>query len=134
MSNILALPLVQLLISTGNQEDWIDALKYVVDDGSPDPPQLDLRGIKFRMEVRRRAVENEVIISASTDDGTMMIGATPNYGFLTINIDAAVMRTKKSGQYVGDILASDETFDRVCAVFDLTLVEGVTKLPVFTQP
>lgn len=134
MTNILALPLVQLTIVTGNQEHWIDSLKYVVEDGSADPPQLDLTGIRFRMEVRRRPEENEVIISASTDDGTMALGAFPDVGFLIITIDAEVMRNKRAGAYVGDILASDGEFERVCAAFNLTIVEGITKPPVFTNP
>jgi hypothetical protein len=132
-TNILALPLVRLTVETGTNEDWIDTLKYVVDDGSPDPPQLDLRGIRFRMEVRRRPEDHEVIISASTDDGTLTIGTSPDYGVLIFNIPDDIMKLKKAGVYVGDVLASDETFARVAIQIDLTVVEGITKPPVFAQ-
>jgi hypothetical protein len=134
MSNILALPLVRLTIETGNNEDWIDALKYVVDNGSPNPPQLDLRGIEFAMEVRRRPEDHEVIISASTTNGTIIIGQPPDYGILTISIPDDTMKLKKAGMYVGDVVASDEIHTRVAIQIDLTIVEGLTKAPVYVEP
>jgi len=53
-TNILAIPKVTLDAVTGNNEDWIDSLKYLVevDGGTIDTyPQLDLRGIRFEIRV-----------------------------------------------------------------------------------
>jgi len=68
MSNILAMPLVELQVTTSNNEDWIDSILYLVQTGDPSPPQLDIRGIIFDMEIRRSALEHEVLLSASTDN------------------------------------------------------------------
>lgn len=126
-TNILALPRVQVEVETGTNEDWIDSIKYVVDDGSLDPPQLDLSGISFDMEVRRAPPEHEVILSASTDVGDLYIGTYPDSGYLIIRIDDTVMRTKRAGSYVGDIVARDENYTRTTVQFELTIFEGVTR-------
>lgn len=129
-TNILAMPLVRLTIETGNNEDWIDSLKYVADDGSADPPQLDIRGITFMMEVRRRPEDHEVVISASSADGTISVAPDPDFGVLVIDVPDDIMKLKKAGAYVGDVLATDAEFARVVVQFDLTIVEGKTKPPV----
>lgn len=132
-TNILALPLVQAVIDTGNNEDWVDTIQWLVDNGSSDPstmPQLDLRGLEFQMEIRRMTADAEVIIEASTWEGTLGIGAPPNYGFLIIYVPlASVMQYKEPGSYVGDIIAIDPTapFTRVCVQIELTIVQGVTR-------
>ena len=129
-TNILALPTVIMSIETGNNEDWIDTIKYLVDDGSgitDQMPQLDLRGIDFEMEIRRRPENHEVVIRASTAEGTMAIGAAPNYGFLIIYVPLSTMQTQDAQSYVGDIRASDGNFSRVCAQIDLSIVLGITR-------
>jgi len=124
-TQILALPLAHLSIQTGKNEDWIDTVLYVV--GDVDGPQLDLRGIEFDMHVRRRPHDNEVLIHTTTKDGTLSIGSPPNVGYLIIHVPLAKMQYMFTGQYVGDIVARDDRFDRVCLTFDLTIIEGVTK-------
>jgi hypothetical protein len=130
-TNVLALPLVSFVVETGTNEDWIDTIKFVVDDGSsPDVnnlPQLDIRGITFDMEIRRSTSSHEVILAASTKDGRMIIGHPPDFGYLIINILVDEMKTRLPGSYVGDILASDELNSRVCAEVALTITEGVTR-------
>ena len=130
-TNILALPLVTATIITGNNEDWVDTIQYTVDNGSGAPssfPQLDLRGIDFLMEIRHQAADNEVVIQASTMDGTMAIGAPPNYGFLIIYVPLAeVMMYKEPGSYVGDIVAMDGNFTITAIQINLTIFEGVTR-------
>jgi hypothetical protein len=131
-TNILAIPKVTLDAVTGNNEDWIDSLKYLVevDGGTIDTyPQLDLRGIRFEMEVRREADDHEVILSASTDDGSLSIGSAPDYGFLIINIPYETMKAKFAGIYVGDVVASADNIDRVVIQMTLEIIEGVTKWP-----
>lgn len=124
-TSILSLPLAHVMIETGTNEDWFDSLLYLVGDEAG--PQLDLRGIGFEMEIRHRAEDAEVVITASTDDGGIKIGDYPDFGYLIINIDNDTMLTKRAGEYVGDIVASDELFTRRTVTIDLTIVEGVTK-------
>jgi hypothetical protein len=134
MSNVLALPLVEVTVETGNNEDWVDSIKFVVDTGTglppEDMPQLDLRGITFDMEIRREASDNEVIFAASTDTGTLKIGTPPDFGFLIINVPFAEMQEHLAGSYVGDIVGRDEQYRRVTVRIALSIVEGVTKPPV----
>ena len=128
----MALPLVTLSIQTGNNEDWIDSLKFLVEEeGSlvEDYPQLDLRGINFEMEIRRSPLDHEVVLHASIEDGTLAIGTPPDYGFFIINIPRAMMHTQLAGKYVGDVVASADGFYRVCLKMDLTITEGITKWP-----
>jgi hypothetical protein len=76
-TNLLAMPLVVMSVSTGTNEDWIDSILFLVDDGGDVQesfPQLDLTGIEFNMEVRRRAPDNEVVLRGSTKDGSLSIG------------------------------------------------------------
>lgn len=133
-TNVLALPLVAVSVQTGNNEDWLDSVKFVVDEGIGLPvdqmPQLDLRGIDFTMEVRRAATDSEVIIGASTANGTLLIGSPPDFGFLIINLLLVEMQNHAAGNYVGDIVGSDGINSRVTVAIDLIIVEGVTKQPV----
>jgi hypothetical protein len=126
-TNLLALPLASMTIDTGTNEDWLDTLCYVVDDGTPNPPQLDLRGISFAMEVRSSPPDHEVIILATTDNGGLRIGPAPDYGWLIFYIPLDTMKVKFPGAYVGDIVASDGTLSRRVITFDLNIIEGVTR-------
>lgn len=130
-TNVLALPLVSMTVQTGTNEDWIDSLKFVVNDASSldfnQLPQLDLSGITFAMEIRRAAPDHEVILSASTKDGQLIIGNPPDFGFLIINVALSDMATKQPGGYVGDIVASDSINSRVCVQISLSILEGITR-------
>ena len=130
-TNILAIPLVSITAQTSNNEDWIDAIKYLVLGAGAEEtwPQLDLRGILFEMELRRRADDHEVVISATTDDGTLLIGGPPDYGYLIINVPAAHMKLLNDGSYVGDIVARADDHARVAVQITLTVAEGITKWP-----
>jgi hypothetical protein len=130
-TNILAMPIVQIDVETGNNEDWVDVLQWTVDNGSGTPAtfaDLDLRGIEFELMVRRSAVDNEVIIAASTLEGTMAVGAPPNIGFLIwyVPLDE-VMQYKEAGSYVGDIVAMDGNFVRTVVQINLTIFEGISR-------
>ena len=130
-TNILAIPLVQITAQTSNNEDWIDSIKYIVEDVGPeeDWPQLDLRGISFEMELRRTQDDHEVVISASTEDSRLLIGGPPDYGFLIISIPVADMKLVTDGDYVGDIVARADGHARVAVQIGLTVIEGITKWP-----
>lgn len=124
-TNLLALPLVALEIQTGNSEDWIESIKYVVDE--VDFPQVDLRGIEFEMEVRRAAPSHEVVLSATSADGSIAVGEPPDYGFLIINVRFNEMKTLQAGSYVADIRGKDDRYTRICIQIDLTIFAGITR-------
>lgn len=129
-TNLLALPLLSLTIETGNSEDWIESIKYVVDLGDQTPednPQVDLRGIAFEMEVRRSSQAHEVVINASSDDGSIAIGDPPDFGFLIINVGFEEMRQMQAGKYIGDIRGKDDKYTRICIQIDLTIFDGITR-------
>lgn len=126
-TNILALPLGSMTVETGTNEDWVDAIVYLIDSDNPAAPQLDLRGIKFEFEVRRRAPDHEVILSGSTDDGKLFTVPPPDYGYLVISVPLEEMRTKFPGDYVGDIRAVADGQYRVTMQFTLAILEGITR-------
>lgn len=129
-TNLLAMPLVAMQVVTGTNEDWIDAVKFVVDDLSGDPdsyPQLDLTGIRFTMEVRRRPPDIEVVLRASTDDGTLSVGEAPNFGFLIINIDHEQVEMVRAGTFAADIVGEDDVTKRRVITMNLEIVQGVTR-------
>jgi hypothetical protein len=129
-TNVLALPLAQATIVTNNNEDWIDSFDYrvgpPVDDPSTAPP-LDLTGIKFTMMARRQPDDAEVIVLASTEQGTIMIGPPPDSNFLIIDVPLATMRTRAPGIYVADMVAADEVYQRTIMQIELTIIDGITK-------
>jgi hypothetical protein len=133
-TNVLALPLIAAAISTGNNEDWVDSFKFVVDDGTglavDAMPQLDLRGIIFEMEVRRAVGDSEVVLAASTVSGSLFVGQPPDFGFLVINVLLAEMQNMLAGTYVADIIGRDNFNQRVAIQIDLTIFEGITIRPV----
>jgi hypothetical protein len=136
-TNVLALPQAHLIIEVANNEDWIDSLVFLVSGSEPEPEperraarlhdQLDLRGIVFTMHVRRRPQDNEIVLTASTADGSLSIGAPPNVGHLIFYLPQAIMRQQWPGKYVGDVSARDANFERVCLTLDLTIIEGITR-------
>jgi hypothetical protein len=129
-SNLLAMPAVEISVITGNNEDWIDSILFLVDDGSGNTagmPQLDLTGITFDMEIRATIDDHEVVIRASTEDNTLRVGDPPNFGYLLIGISHDTMKMQKAGAYVGDIVGSDSISVRRCVGIDLEIVEGVTR-------
>jgi hypothetical protein len=128
-TNLLALPLLSLTIETGNSEDWIESIKYVVDTGGLpiSLPQVDLRGIEFEMEVRRSSPSHEVVLSATTADGSIAIGEPPDFGYMIINVAFAKMRPLQAGSYIGDIRGKDDRYTRICIQIDLTIFDGITR-------
>ena len=117
---------------TGNNEDMIESILFAIGGtGSTTlnvpPNQLDLRGIEFNMYVRRSATDHEVLMTASTDDLSLAIGAFPNVGFLLFYIPIDQMKIRQPGIYVADVVASADKYTRRCLVIDLTIVEGITR-------
>jgi hypothetical protein len=126
------MPLVDLKVQTSNNEDWIDSIVYYVDTGvTPPTDQLDIRGIIFEMEVRRSATDHEVVLSASTENGTIEVGMPPDFGFFLFQIPVTQMvNLPAADTYVGDIVGRDMFFTRQIMTIELTIIEGITKQPV----
>jgi hypothetical protein len=125
-TNILALPLLGLTVETGNSEDWFDSIVYLVDTDDP-KPQVDLTGIEFEMEVRRIAPAHEVLITATTANGSLSIGEPPDFGYLIINVPFDQMKMLQAGSYVADIRAKDDRYTRTYIQIELTIFDGVTR-------
>jgi hypothetical protein len=128
MTAILTLPLVELIVTTGNNEDWIDSIQYLEND---EITPVDLGGIFFAMEMRRVAADVDVVITASIDDGRLMVGGIGN-SFLLINVPLSMMDDVAQGDYVADIVAKAEGYTRVVARFTITLFQGVTRWPLLS--
>jgi len=127
ITNVLALPLASMEIETGTNEDWIDVVLYLIDTDDFEGPQLDLRGIRFAMHVRRAPPEHEVIIEATTENRQLRIGTAPDFGYFIIWVPHSEMRNKIPGSYVGDVVAMDGIHRRVFIQFTLNIVEGITR-------
>jgi hypothetical protein len=128
-TNLLALPLLLLTVETGNSEDWIESVKYLVDTADPveNKPQVDLRGIEFEMEVRRSSQSHEVVLAATSDDGSIAVGEPPDFGYLIINVGFGEMKLLQAGKYVADIRGKDDKYTRICIQIDLTVFDGITR-------
>lgn len=130
MSNILSIPLTRMTVQTGTNEDWVESIKYVVGAASSNVdllPQLDLRGIEFEMEVRHKATDHEVVLTANGANRRLGIGPFPNYGFLLLQVSVDDMKQQIAGDYVADVVASDGTYTRKVIEMGLTFVEGITR-------
>ena len=115
-------------IETGTYEDWVDSIVWLVDSTDPvNGTQLDLRGIDFELTVRDSTAAHAVLIEASTSDGSLLTVNPPDYGYLIISLPASTMALIEPGNYVGDIVATDDFSTRVCVQFTLSLVQGVSR-------
>lgn len=127
-TNVLGIPLVAMSVTTGNNEDWIESISYLIGpEGATPTEQMDLRGIDFELEIRRRADDHEVIMNASTINHRMAVGAFPNYGYLLLYVPVGDMKTKSAGNYVADVVATADGYTRKIIDMTLSIVEGVTK-------
>ena len=126
--NVLALPLAHITMEVSNNEDWVDSLVYVVTTGPAEPyPQMDLRRIRFEMMLRRRPQDHEVILDSGILAGALTVGSPPNFGHLIWHFSRSVMRRVWPGEYVGDVIAKDQRFERAILTVNLTVVHGVTR-------
>jgi hypothetical protein len=123
LTNILSLPLAHMTVETGNNEDWIDVIQYI----TPDERPVDIRGIRFEMEIRRIPQAHEVVLRASTENRWLTIGAPPHTNCLMITVPEIEMRGRFAGQYIGDIRAKDTRNIRRIITMDLIIIEGITK-------
>src|SRR5215471_13748847 len=123
-TNVLSIPKIGMVVITGTNEDWIDSICYLVGDTEK---QLDLRGIRFEMSIRRRPAEHEVILHATTANRWLTVAPFPNVGFLLLNVPLAEMKTKLPGNYVADVVARNGIYNRRIIEMDLQIVQGITR-------
>ena len=122
-TNILILPLAQVTVTTGNNEDWIDSFQFVQDD---EITPVELTGIAFSMEVRHLSSDNEVWVRGSTDDGLLSVGGSGD-SFLLIKIPYDMMKEVAPDDYVGDIVADADGIKRVVVQLAITVFQGITR-------
>jgi hypothetical protein len=128
-TNILTLPLVTCTLITGNNEDWLDSFQFVNTISTDVSTPVDLAGIEFKMELRSLASDVDVLITASTEDGRLMVGGTED-SFLVIRVPAVLMETLVPADYVADIVAEADGYRRVIVqISPITIFQGVTRRP-----
>jgi hypothetical protein len=126
--NVLAIPLAHVVMDAYTNEDWVDSLVYYVTNSDGQPiAQMDLRGTIFEVMLRRRAPDNEVILGGSSLTGTLTVGVAPNWGHLIFYFSRRLMGRLWPGQYVGDVIARDDRFERTVLTIDLTVIQGISR-------
>jgi hypothetical protein len=125
--NVLAIPLAHIVFDAWTNEDWVDSIVVMVIDEDGSEKQMDLRGTKFEIMLRRRPPDNEVILGGSSLTGTLTVGVAPNWGHLIFYFSRVVMGRLWPGNYVGDVIARDNRFERTVFTVDLNLIQGVTR-------
>jgi hypothetical protein len=121
-TNLLTLPLLSVIATTGTNEDWIDGVAFVLPDTNLTP--ISIAGIDWTMEMRHVAPDATVVLRASLSDSGI-IAAVPN--FLRMNIPARKMVNIVPQDYVFDILGGDAFNTRRIIVGTLTVVQGITR-------
>lgn len=108
MTNILLLPLYQIVVETYTNEDALG--HFGVESGEPKQP-LSLAGINFRMELRTSAPRRVVHLEATIANGRLAIVGAEN-NVLAIAIDQAVMGRLAERDYDWDVLAVADGHER----------------------
>jgi hypothetical protein len=121
MSNLLILPLVQIVGTTGTNEDWLDGLAFFEDDAETMP--INILGIEFAMQMRQITEDATVALEASQADGRIIV--TGNY--LYFDVPAAQMSTITPADYVFDVVGTDNKNSRIIVQGQYTVFEGVTR-------
>ena len=119
-----SLTIVDYLVLTN--EDWRDGLVITADDDGDVP--VDLTGSSFLAHIRDNADRLHVIVTASTDNGKLVVSDPPTDGVLSWNINADEMATITPGDYVYDIVwtTAGGVIDTIIAG-KITVKRGVTR-------
>jgi hypothetical protein len=118
-TNLLILPLVQLTILTGTNEDWIDGIAFY--DLSMNP--LSLAGIAFKMTMRHLLDDATAPVSASTEDGDLVASGN----IFNFNVPLSTMGIVPPADYVFDVVGIADGHQRVIIQGAVTVFEGVTR-------
>jgi hypothetical protein len=123
MTNILALPLVQIGVYTGTNEDWVDTIQFL----DLNNVGISLAGITFAMEARKQPLDATVLLSASSANGYLSIAGT-DQSYLAIQVPASAMDDFSPDVYVADIVAYGDGHARVIVqVNPLQIFAGITR-------
>lgn len=87
MTNILRLPLVEMEVETGTNEDWLDSVAFVEGD---DVTPISIAGISFASQLRHSALGATAYLDATTDNTQLLIGGTSS-NVLSYNVPTEVM-------------------------------------------
>ena len=118
--DVWQLPLIDLQFEVGTNEDWVDSIELLDEDGVT---PLDLTGISFRMQVRKTAPDHTVLIDASTTAGTMLVGN----GVIGLYVLEDTMRGVPPGDYVLDIVGEKAGRAARLATGTVKVLQGVTR-------
>lgn len=125
MTNILALPQVELVVEVFTNEDWNDALAFYDLDGNP----IILEGISFAMEARHQVEDATAMIGITNDPMDDKTGGEIilDYNVLQIHVPFSKMLLVPWGGYVFDVVGNADGIQRVIMTGTMTVVEGVTR-------
>ena len=124
MTNILLLPEIEMQVLTGNNEDWIDVLLFLDELGN----QVSLSAISFEMEIRRHVTDHEVLLKATSGNGEILVMGL-GQGVMQITVPAASMQPIPDGNYVMDMLAYAEGYQRrIVSGAPVVVFQGVTQI------
>ena len=121
-TNILYLPVVELLIDTTNNSDWLDGIEYW-DDVPPAGNPIDLKGIEFALEMRTSPAVATVVLRATTGNGLLRVYANT----WQLLVPAPTMLLVPPGDYVFDLLGFADGYTRNLVQAQTTVLQGVTR-------
>jgi hypothetical protein len=115
------MPAVEMTMTVGNNEDWIDGLEY--QDLQSPPQPIDLTGIEFEMEMRIVAQAATVVLRAATDNNLILVAGNTWQFF----VPAETMLLIPPATYEYDLLGHGDGYTRRLANGTVTVVLGVTR-------
>lgn len=95
--------------SVSTNEDWVDTIAVVENQGEEDEVAYDLTGAELRMQIRSKAETLKVLLELSTDNGRLIIedpvGDELYPNKITVYVPQATVDNLKPGNvYVYDIV------------------------------
>ena len=118
--DVWELPLIDLQFEVGTNEDWVDSIELLDEDGVT---PLDLTGIAFRLQVRKTAPDHTVLIDASTAAGSLLVGN----GVVGLYVLEDTMHGVPPGDYVLDIVGEKAGRTARLATGTVKVLQGVTR-------
>lgn len=119
-SNILAIPLLTVAITTTKNEDFLDSITIK----DLDLNLIDLSGIDLRCQVRLSPGHPVVWLDLSTAGATLINGGAS--GTISFKVRKDALRFVDPGSYVLDMIASADGATKRVVDGTITIVQGVT--------
>lgn len=129
-TQILNLPLLQVPMVVGNNEDWLDSWAYLDANGNP----ISLAGLVLNFEVRPAASSNMAPVIASTAaavnglpvNGTILVGGAGG-NVVALQVPRATMQGLAAGSYVHELQAQGDGVTRTIAEGTVAVNQGVVR-------